>query len=180
MDNEKVEAMARSIPAALESACRFDEDSEFNDAWAVLVKRGWLYGPDALENAHTGWVIARVTATANMVPRAVPDEYVRLVERLRSSAKAFRENTVYDSEGDPIRLIVQADEDDEAATALESLVSTNADLERQLVEAREALRIIARAETTVFDEDEGCEVFVAMDEEEMSEIARAQLAKGDG
>jgi hypothetical protein len=44
-----------------------------------------------------------------------------LVERLRSSAKAFRENTVYDSEGDPLRLIVQADEFDEAADALEAL-----------------------------------------------------------
>ena len=40
-----------------------------------------------------------------------------LIERLRSSAKAFRENTVYDSEGDPLRLIVQADECDEAAAA---------------------------------------------------------------
>ena len=48
-----------------------------------------------------------------------------LVERLRSSAKAFREHTVYDSEGDPLRLIVQADECDEAATRI-------ADLETQL------------------------------------------------
>lgn len=44
-----------------------------------------------------------------------------LEARLRSSAKAFRENTVYDSEGDPLRLIVQADESDEAADALTAL-----------------------------------------------------------
>ena len=44
-----------------------------------------------------------------------------LIERLKSSAKAFRENTVYDSEGDPLRLIVQADECDEAASELTAL-----------------------------------------------------------
>lgn len=44
-----------------------------------------------------------------------------LIGRLRSSAKAFRENTVYDSEGDPLRLIVQANECDEAAAALTDL-----------------------------------------------------------
>ena len=42
-------------------------------------------------------------------------DYDALIRDLRSSAKAFRENTVYDSEGDPIRLIVQADEADDAA-----------------------------------------------------------------
>jgi hypothetical protein len=42
-------------------------------------------------------------------------------ERLRSSATAFREHTVYDSEGDPLRLIVQADEMDEAAVLIEAL-----------------------------------------------------------
>jgi hypothetical protein len=46
-----------------------------------------------------------------------------LIERLRSSAKAFRENTVYDSVGDPLRLIVQADECDEAAAMLETLLT---------------------------------------------------------
>ena len=40
-------------------------------------------------------------------------------EKLRSSAAAFREHTVYDSEGDPLRLIAQADEADEAADTLE-------------------------------------------------------------
>jgi hypothetical protein len=40
-------------------------------------------------------------------------------ERLRSSAAAFREHTVYDSEGDPLRLIAQADEADKAADTLE-------------------------------------------------------------
>ena len=48
-----------------------------------------------------------------------------LVERLKSSAKAFRENTVYDSEGDPIRLLVQADECDEAADRITALEAEN-------------------------------------------------------
>ena len=44
-----------------------------------------------------------------------------LLTRLRSSAKALRENTVYDSEGDACRLGVQADEFDEASSAIQSL-----------------------------------------------------------
>jgi hypothetical protein len=46
-----------------------------------------------------------------------------LIERLRSSATAFRENTVYDSEGDSVRLIVQADECDEAADRIATLAT---------------------------------------------------------
>lgn len=45
-----------------------------------------------------------------------------LIERLRSSAAAFRENSVFDSEGDEVRLTVQARECDEAAAALEAAV----------------------------------------------------------
>lgn len=41
-----------------------------------------------------------------------------ICERLRSSAQAFRENSVFDSEGDEVRLIIQADECDEAADAI--------------------------------------------------------------
>ena len=59
-----------------------------------------------------------------------------IVERLRSSAKALRENTVYDSEGDPLRLIVQADEADEAAIEITRLRAEN---ERK----DEALRVFA-------------------------------------
>lgn len=44
-----------------------------------------------------------------------------IVERLRSSGKAFRENSVFDSCGDEVRLIVQADECDEAAYEIERL-----------------------------------------------------------
>ena len=57
-----------------------------------------------------------------------------LIANLRSSARAFRENTVYDSEGDPIRLIVQADECDQAATAI-------TEAEAKLAKAREALKM---------------------------------------
>ena len=41
---------------------------------------------------------------------------------------------------------------------------------------REALERIARNEVEVFDEDEGCDVWVSMDEGELSDIARAALA----
>jgi hypothetical protein len=47
-----------------------------------------------------------------------------LVERLRSSAQAFRDHTLYDSEGDALRLGVQADEMLEAAERILALEST--------------------------------------------------------
>ena len=50
-------------------------------------------------------------------------DIAKLCERLRTSATAFREHTVYDSEGDPLRLIVQADELDEAADLIERLAA---------------------------------------------------------
>lgn len=46
-----------------------------------------------------------------------PNRPEGLSVRLRSSAKAFRENTVYTSDGDAVRLGVQADE---AADAIEA------------------------------------------------------------
>ena len=52
-------------------------------------------------------------------------DYDALIRNLRSSAKAFRENSVYDSEGDPVRLIVQADEADRAADAIATLRARN-------------------------------------------------------
>lgn len=51
-----------------------------------------------------------------------------LCERLKSSAEAFRKHTVYDSDGDPIRLIVQADEMDSAAARIQSDAATIANL----------------------------------------------------
>lgn len=50
-----------------------------------------------------------------------------LCEKLRASATAFREHTVYDSEGDPLRLIVQADE---AAKAADTIERQAAEVER--------------------------------------------------
>lgn len=41
---------------------------------------------------------------------------------LRLDAKAFRENTVYDSEGDPIRLIANAQRMEAGADAIEALI----------------------------------------------------------
>lgn len=45
-----------------------------------------------------------------------------LIKRMRQSAKAFRENDVYSQDGDAVRLTVQADELDEAATLIATLV----------------------------------------------------------
>jgi Ni,Fe-hydrogenase III large subunit len=50
-----------------------------------------------------------------------------IVERLRSSAKAFRENSVFTSDGDEVRLGVQADECVEAAALIEELVEALAE-----------------------------------------------------
>ena len=48
-----------------------------------------------------------------------------LVEECRLDAKAFRENTVYDSDGDPIRLIANADRLDQYADRIEALEAEN-------------------------------------------------------
>ena len=44
-----------------------------------------------------------------------------LVKECRLDAKAFRENTVYDSDGDPIRLIANAERLDHYADRIERL-----------------------------------------------------------
>jgi hypothetical protein len=72
-------------------------------------------------------------------------DYDALIHDLRSSAKAFRENTVYDSEGDPVRLIVQADEADKAAAAIADLRERN----EALVEALEPF-VTGYSHTSVF------------------------------
>ena len=46
-----------------------------------------------------------------------------LIAEARLDAKAFRENTVYDSEGDPIRLIANADRLDQYAARIEALTA---------------------------------------------------------
>ena len=45
-----------------------------------------------------------------------------LVKECRLDAKAFRENTVYDSDGDPIRLIANAERLDQYADCIEALL----------------------------------------------------------
>jgi len=66
-----------------------------------------------------------------------------MVERLRSSAKAFRENDIYTQDGDPVRLTVQAAELDDAADLLASQAQTIA-----------ALRSAATSALAVIDTDE--------------------------
>lgn len=51
-----------------------------------------------------------------------------LVEECRLDAKAFRENTVYDSDGDPIRLIANADRLDQYADRIEAFEAALRDL----------------------------------------------------
>ena len=67
------------------------------------------------------------------------DEAKALVEECRLDAKAFRENTVYDSDGDPIRLIANADRLDQYA----DLIETHA---REIERLRGALEQIAQAD----------------------------------
>ena len=67
------------------------------------------------------------------------DEAKALVEECRLDAKAFRENTVYDSDGDPIRLIANADRLDQYA----DLIETQA---REIERLRGALEQIAQAD----------------------------------
>lgn len=54
--------------------------------------------------------------------------------KLRSSAKAFRENTVYTADGDAIRLGVQADEAEEAADTIAALRAENERLRVRVAE----------------------------------------------
>lgn len=65
---------------------------------------------------------------------------LKAARELRLDAKAFRENTVYDSEGEPLRLIANADRMDAGAAAIEALEADNAALKAKneaLVEALE-------------------------------------------
>lgn len=64
-----------------------------------------------------------------------------LVEECRLDAKAFRENTVYDSDGDPIRLIANADRLDQYADRIEAL---EAEVERLRGALTQAAHNLAR------------------------------------
>ena len=67
-----------------------------------------------------------------------------LITEARLDAKAFRENTVYDSEGDPIRLTANADRLDRYADRIAELESENARLKADKARMREALdRLLA-------------------------------------
>lgn len=62
-----------------------------------------------------------------------------LAAEARLDAKAFRENTVYDSEGDPIRLIANADRLDAYADALERAEQALTERDAEIARLREAL-----------------------------------------
>lgn len=57
------------------------------------------------------------------------DNKAPIEQRLRESARAFHNHNVYDSEGDAVRLIVQANECDEAADLIDTLKARIAELE---------------------------------------------------
>jgi ABC-type nitrate/sulfonate/bicarbonate transport system substrate-binding protein len=50
-------------------------------------------------------------------------ERLRAAEELRLDAKAFRENMVYDSDGDPIRLIANAERMERGADTITDLLA---------------------------------------------------------
>lgn len=62
------------------------------------------------------------------------DDVAGLVREARLDAKAFRENTVYDGEGDAIRLIANAERLDQYADALTTLSARVETLEAALGE----------------------------------------------
>ena len=62
------------------------------------------------------------------------NERASLANEARLDAKAFRENTVYGSEGDPIRLIANANRLDQYADRIEALEAENARLRDALGE----------------------------------------------
>ncbi|MBC7168761.1 hypothetical protein [Phenylobacterium sp.] len=70
-------------------------------------------------------------------PTKTAEAVERLIERLKSSAAAFRAHPIYTADGDPVRLTVQADEMDEAAEALTHAQQSEA-------RVREALEVLIR------------------------------------
>lgn len=65
----------------------------------------------------------------------------KLAEEARLDAKAFRENTVHDSEGDPIRLVANANRLDAYAAALATAEAEAAELRAEVERLREVARL---------------------------------------
>ena len=72
------------------------------------------------------------------------DEAKALVEECRLDAKAFRENTVYDSDGDPIRLIANANRLDQYADLIETQAREIERLREALIQYNDRLRSTAQ------------------------------------
>ena len=119
MDNEKIEAMIAAYKSGVVS-----KPNEKNPRGFTV-----YYDP---KNAMRA---ALHIATANMVPLAVPDEYAGLVEGMADRLRAAQD--YYDEVH--IEMPSWLCEHRAAMTAIQSLTSTVADLERQLAEAREAM-----------------------------------------
>ena len=120
------EAMVEELARIIDPSSWAVMDGYLKDMLRKYKGENAAYDPDAFKHkasmATARAVLASPTFTRLRNPPLTGDE-AGLVDRLRSSAKAFRENTVYDSEGDPLRLIVQADEADEAADTITRLIA---------------------------------------------------------
>lgn len=92
------------------------------------------------------------------------NERAALASEARLDAKAFRENTVYDSGGDPIRLIANANRLDQYAYRIEVLEAENAWL-------REALHTLSKIDNWIAGKPAGAGEVV----EYVEEVARAAL-----
>ena len=73
------------------------------------------------------------------------------VARVRESGAAFREHSVYDSEGDEVRLIVQADECDKSADILERLSRERARQSATIAKARGEIEAQKRGVPDLWD-----------------------------
>lgn len=75
-----------------------------------------------------------------------------LVNQARLDAKSFRENTIYTMDGDPIRLIVNADRLDQYADRIEALEAEVEGLRKMLKVTHNLAVAYAVGTGTLFDE----------------------------
>lgn len=102
-----------------------------------MAARVWTWGIDQWQHMNRDFDIIAYLPEHPMTDEQ--NERAALANEARLDAKAFRKNTVYDSEGDPIRLIANADRLDQYADRIEAL-------EAEVKRLQEELRLIKRGE----------------------------------
>lgn len=90
---------------------------------------------EMLEGAQENMALEKVGRLATQLP----GDLAGLVAEARLDAKAFREHTVYDSEGDPIRLGANADRLDKYADTITALSRQLAEREAEIARLSKAL-----------------------------------------